>query len=341
MKMFPKISFLKVFSFVAGAISGLLGVIGFLGFCSASWMVSLFALAGINSMFLMSYSWLFSILAAAFFGFGALIYFKTKGNYKCQRRKMREERTSKTILPASFTVKMILAVLLALVIFTGYLRFKAEDKKRLSLRSSDLVGKITELEEMAENNDPQLREEIKALRKDIEKSNVAESYSELKKIKDEVTPLGIPDLYGEELGVSFDRVQEAIDTVSPFDPTYGLPEKKIKLTGDNQKRYIKIGSAIACEYCCGAKTLVFANGEAACGCAHSQMMRGLAAYLIKTQPQLTDGEILEELEKWKAAFFPKETLAVKIRTLEKTGDEGVKRLLQESPELLPEMVGGC
>jgi len=32
---------------------------------------------------------------------------------------------------------------------------------------------------------------------------------------------GAPAVYGEELGVSFDRVQEAIDALSRFDPGYG------------------------------------------------------------------------------------------------------------------------
>ena len=70
------------------------------------------------------------------------------------------------------------------------------------------------------------------------------------------------------------------------------------------ERYLKIGSSIACEYCCGAQSLVFSNGERACGCAHSYAMRGLAKYLLINHPEMSDLEILSELGKWKVLFFP-------------------------------------
>ena len=71
------------------------------------------------------------------------------------------------------------------------------------------------------------------------------------------------------------------------------------------QRYIDIGLQISCEYCCGADSIIFSNGKAACGCAHSYAMRGLAKYLIKNHgTEFTDDEILEELGKWKVLFFP-------------------------------------
>lgn len=167
----------------------------------------------------------------------------------------------------------------------------------------------------------------------------AAAYLKFKEIKNSFIPTGIPDVYGQGLNISFDQVQEAINIVAPFDPTYG--QKKITLTGDDLKRYIDVGSQIACEFCCGVKTLVFENGEAACGCDHSQMMRGLAAYLIKNHPEISNEQILEELKKWKITYFPKQTLSVELERLQKAGESGIKELLEEFPEFLPEMVGGC
>lgn len=167
----------------------------------------------------------------------------------------------------------------------------------------------------------------------------ASAYLKFKNIKGSFIPTGVPDIYGRELNISFDKVQDAIDKVAPLDPTYG--EKKIVLTGTDLERYIEIGSQTACKYCCSAKTLVKENGEAACGCAHSQMMRGLAAYLIKNHPELSNSQILEELNTWRISYFPKQTLTEKLTEMEEAGISGVKEMLQEFPDFLPQMVGGC
>ena len=118
---------------------------------------------------------------------------------------------------------------------------------------------------------------------------------------------GEPKIYGTELSVSFDRVQNSMDIMKQFDPTYG--NKKIVLAGEELKRYVDVGLRIACEYCCGAKALVSKDGEAACGCAHSQAMRGLAAYLIKNHSQeYSNDQILRELARWKGSYFPKQMI---------------------------------
>lgn len=169
----------------------------------------------------------------------------------------------------------------------------------------------------------------------------AQSYITFKQIRSSHTPTGVPEIYGEELGISFDKVQDAVNKVRVFGPTYGEVGKKIVLTGVDLERYKDIGESIACEYCCGAKTLTRADGSAACGCAHSIMMRGLSAYLIQNYPDLSDEYILNELEKWKVTYFPKQTLMKKLALLEKSGDPGIKRIFEEFPDFLPEMVGGC
>ncbi len=169
----------------------------------------------------------------------------------------------------------------------------------------------------------------------------AAAYVLFRATKESFMPSGVPGVYGEELNISFDAVQEAINMVAPFGPTYGEEGKKIILTGADLERYINIGFQTACEYCCEAKTLVFENGEAACGCAHSQMMRGLAAYLIQNHPELSDEQILEELNLWKRTYFPKITLSAKLQELEKSGEPGITELLEEFPDFLLQMVGDC
>ena len=137
-----------------------------------------------------------------------------------------------------------------------------------------------------------------------------------------IIPTGMPNVYGQELGVSYDDVSPAdarradavIRKLSVFD-------NQIILTGDDLQRYIATASQISCEYCCGAEAIIFKNGQAACGCAHSASMRGLAKYLIKNHgTEYTNDEILEEMGKWKTLFFPG-MLAKKALVLKEKGIE--------------------
>lgn len=122
----------------------------------------------------------------------------------------------------------------------------------------------------------------------------------------DIIPKGIPRIYGKELGINFDDVaasnpEKAESTISKL----GALDDKITPNGKDLERYISIASKISCEYCCGAESIIFSNGKAACGCAHSYAMRGLAKYLITNHPnEFTDDEILEEMGKWKTLFFP-------------------------------------
>lgn len=165
-----------------------------------------------------------------------------------------------------------------------------------------------------------------------------------------IIPTGVPDIYGKELKVSY-------DDISPNDPrkadasinVLGNLDNSIELSGDDLQRYIKIASKISCEYCCGAESIIFSNGQAACGCAHSYAMRGVAKYLIKNHPtEFSDDEILEELGKWKVLFFPgiHET---KAAVLESQGIElnyinlasNKYRGIEQGQSSGGAMVGGC
>ena len=97
-----------------------------------------------------------------------------------------------------------------------------------------------------------------------------------------------------------------------------------------------------------AKSLVFSNGERACGCAHSAAMRGLTKYLLTNHPQMKDIEILSELGKWKVLFFPG-ILEKKAQILESKGIDSknyvnlASNLYRgiEKGQTSGGMVGGC
>lgn len=166
----------------------------------------------------------------------------------------------------------------------------------------------------------------------------------------EIIPTGVPEVYGKSLGVRY-------DDVSPNNPRLAdatirkLTEyEDIVLDSVEMKRYIKIAGSISCEYCCGAKSIIFSNGERACGCAHSYAMRGLAKYLIvENGEEFTDDEILSELGKWKVLYFPgiHET---KAAVLESKGIDSTDyinlasnkyRGIEKGQQSNGGMVGGC
>ena len=164
----------------------------------------------------------------------------------------------------------------------------------------------------------------------------------------EVIPKGVPTVYGQELGISY-------DDVSPSNPTkadqtirkLAFYDVNISLSGDLLQRYIEIGTNISCEYCCGAPAIISNDGKAACGCAHSYAMRGLAKYLLVNHPSMTNDQILEELGKWKTLFFPG-VMTQKAEVLKQKGIEfnyinlasnryrGIEKGAANG-----EMVGGC
>ena len=137
----------------------------------------------------------------------------------------------------------------------------------------------------------------------------------------DVIPKGIPEVYGKELGIKYDDV--SINDPGKADLTINklaVFDNNINLQGEALERYIKITNSISCEYCCGAQAITFSNGQAACGCAHSYAMRGLAKYLLTKHPEMKDDEILNELGKWKTLFFP-DSINAKASILKEKGVE--------------------
>src|SRR3989344_32646 len=173
----------------------------------------------------------------------------------------------------------------------------------------------------------------------------------------DILPKGTPDIYGSELGVSYNDVSASNPQLADATMEKLAEYEDIKLDSTHMERYVKIGSSIACEYCCGAKTLVFSNGERACGCAHSYAMRGLAKYLLTEHPDMTDEQILNELGKWKVLFFPgvheKKAEVLKANGVDYTDDSlgyiylasnvyrGAENQATASLSGGSQMVGGC
>ena len=168
----------------------------------------------------------------------------------------------------------------------------------------------------------------------------------------DVLPNGIPEIYGSEIGASYNDVSASNPALADATMAKLTNYEDMKLDNATMTRYINIGSSIACEYCCGAKTLVFSNGERACGCAHSYAMRGLAKYLLTEHPDMTDLEILNEMAKWKVLFFPgiheKKAEALKANGVDYTNYVNLASNLYRGAENQAsstggsgQMVGGC
>lgn len=164
----------------------------------------------------------------------------------------------------------------------------------------------------------------------------------------EIIPSGVPAIYGIELEVRYDDVspnnpQLADQTISKLSQY-----EDMQLDSTQMSRYIKIGSSISCEYCCGAKAIIFSNGERACGCAHSFAMRGLAKYLLTKHPDMSDEEILSELGKWKVLFFPgvheQKAAILKAQGIETNYinlASNLYRGIEKGQSSSGQMVGGC
>jgi hypothetical protein len=204
-----------------------------------------------------------------------------------------------------------------------------------------LEQQVVELSRLADlRRSSGLERSVAQLAQEINELRTLNPYFRFKEIQAATIPSGVPAGYGDILQVSFDKVQASMDTLGRMDPTFG--SDKIELQGPALERYIWVGEQTACLYCCGARTLVFPDGKAACRCEHSQAMRGLAAYLItEIGDRYSNEEIVAELNKWRATYFPKQTLGETLLRMKQAGEPGIEELEAEFPEFMPDMVGEC
>jgi len=178
---------------------------------------------------------------------------------------------------------------------------------------------------------------------------------ELNLAEKDVRPMGVPSIYGDELKIKYEYVSPANQKLA--DGTIhllGQYDINIQLNQEELARYTNIlfrmHNGISCEYCCDAPAVIFENGQAACGCAHSYAMRGLAKYLIKNHgSEYTDEQIFTEVAKWKTLFFPTQINAKAKVLAEKgipvtytnLGSNEYRGIKVDSDSYGLEMVGGC
>jgi len=162
-----------------------------------------------------------------------------------------------------------------------------------------------------------------------------------------IIPKGTPAVYGAELGVKYNDI--SANNPGLADATINKLSQYEDTELNQMTRYIRIGGSISCEYCCGANSIIFSNGERACGCAHSYAMRGVAKYLLIKHPDMSDEEILSELGKWKVLFFPG-IHEQKAKVLEAAGIDSTNyinlasnlyRGIEQGQTSGGQMVGGC
>lgn len=168
-------------------------------------------------------------------------------------------------------------------------------------------------------------------------------------ISSDIIPTGVPAIYGQSLGVNYNDVSASNPKLADTTIQKLSSYEGETLNEEQMARYIKIGSSISCEYCCGADAIIFSNGEAACGCAHSYAMRGLAKYLLINYPEMSDYEILAELGKWKVLFFPgiheQKAQALEANGIDSTDyvnlASNLYRGIEQGQSSSGGMVGGC
>ena len=135
----------------------------------------------------------------------------------------------------------------------------------------------------------------------------------------------------------------------------------IQLTPEEEKRWQKLTGVFTCDFCCGGPNSV--TTIASCGCAHSYAWQGMAKFFIKYYPTYTDEEILGEMTKWKALWYPQGMIQDYLvytgqqpaSILTHGGSTGIKQQFLQSGsngqqqthasvtplDQLPSMVGGC
>lgn len=144
-------------------------------------------------------------------------------------------------------------------------------------------------------------------------------------------PTGTPE-YGEAMGVSFD---DPVTALSLLENGYYTLKEQAQADPVVWERYLNLAAeprGVSCEFCCGIGAAgVTKEGKSKCGCAHNPAAQSVTLWLI-LNTDYSDAEILKEVYRWKALWFPKDMVGLALEIA--GGDTDV---LQD----LPGMVGGC
>ena len=146
-----------------------------------------------------------------------------------------------------------------------------------------------------------------------------------------IIPTGTPD-YGEAMGVSFD---DPVNSMEKMAKAYLALKSQAQQNQEIWQRYLNLAAkptGISCEYCCGIGAQgIDSKGNSRCGCQHNPALQSVTIWLM-INTEYSDAEVLKEVYKWKALFFPKDMVGLAIKI--SGGDDSVL-------EDLPGMVGGC
>jgi hypothetical protein len=132
--------------------------------------------------------------------------------------------------------------------------------------------------------------------------------------------------YGEAAGVSFDDPEASLAVLAGY-------HYSISLVGEEYGRCVRIGTApgVACEYCCpvDGKGFLDPDGTLSCECSHNRALSGLAKWLIRNTGYTGD-RIIQEIRRWKAAFFPREAVMEELKR------RGLAEILVDPPKIVGE-----
>ena len=145
-------------------------------------------------------------------------------------------------------------------------------------------------------------------------------------------PTGTPP-YGEQIGVSYeDPVGSLAILARMYRPLKAEIEKK---NPEAWQRFMNLAQkpvGISCEFCCGiGPSGINSKGDSTCGCQHNPALLSVALYL-SAYTDYSDGQILQEIMKWKTLWFPKNMIELGMTVA--GGDTSAL-------DNLPGMVGGC
>ena len=159
--------------------------------------------------------------------------------------------------------------------------------------------------------------------------------SDIKTTEDAIAvmiPSGTPT-YGEAMGgISYD---DPLTALTKLKRAYAALKQQAQADDNVWQRYLSLAAAprgISCEFCCGIGPQgIDASGNSRCGCAHNPAVQSVTLWLL-LNTEYSDAEILQEVYKWKALWFPKDMVSLALQIA--GGDTSVL-------EDLPGMVGGC
>jgi hypothetical protein len=139
--------------------------------------------------------------------------------------------------------------------------------------------------------------------------------------------------YLDELGITYDDPVTALNFLAR--ELFPRTDQEIRKNDEQLQRYINLASkprGVSCEYCCGVGPIgATPEGKSRCGCTHNPGVLAITQYLIMYS-DMTDAEILREVMRWKALWFPKNMVEIGLKIA--GGDSSV---LAD----VPSMVGGC